>query len=855
MGVVLIWWFVMLLAGAACLPLTGYIFRKFRDGGWLFSKMLGLFLAAWILWAFNCLGLLLFLRENAAMVCLALAIANYGGYLLFMRYVRQRRADAFENAAVSGSIRRDGRRDLFDRLYAGRWLILFEEAAFFLLFALSVYVVGFKPDAYGTEKFMDYGFITSMMRSLTMPFADMWYSGKAVNYYYGGQYITAFLVKLTGVTAGEGYNLMRALVTTASFLLPFSLVYQLLADSRVVRRRITGRGLGRLRPPAAQESSAAAADPDETDACAAADPDETDICAAADPDETDICPADASALPDPPEEKAGKRSGEERQKAEKIERIPLLGGLLGGCAVAFCGNFHYVIYGIILPIVNKIRGISYTYWFPDSTRYIGYDPDLPDKTIHEFPSYSSVLGDLHAHYLNILFVVTVTAVVYGWAQKRRERAVWNSPVMECAGTVLCPEVLLTGFMTGAFRWTNFWDFPIYYVVTGSIFFFVLLGEWRKKLPLFAVTILLIAAVMFGAGVIGGLPFTATFFQISSEIGVTSSHTLLHQLAILWGLPFAVLIGYVISLIREKEPHLDLPDLCVLMFGLCAAGLVFLPEVIYVKDIYSGEHYRANTMFKLTYQAFILFGMCMAYILTRELAKGRTVGRKGGVSGSAAEGWAGTAGDSSSPVTAEAGTAGARKISGSRSKTSGRWLKARAGWYAALAGTVLLLLTGGYMPHSVRAWFGNIFNPSMRIDTDASVFVSEYFDSDYEAIDYLNAEVAGQPVVLEAHGDSYTDYERVSVATGLPTVAGWYVHEWLWRQDLTDLNARVADIKAVYSARAEDEAVTRMILEKYDVSYIYVGNLEREQYPDLSDEVLKSLGEVVFDDGVTFIVKV
>ena len=82
-----------------------------------------------------------------------------------------------------------------------------------------------------------------------------------------------------------------------------------------------------------------------------------------------------------------------------------------------------------------------------------------------------------------------------------------------------------------------------------------------------------------------------------------------------------------------------------------------------------------------------------------------------------------------------------------------------------------------------------------------------------------------------------------------------MHEWLWRQDLTDLNARVADIKAVYSARAEDEAVTRMILEKYDVSYIYVGNLEREQYPDLSDEVLKSLGEVVFDDGVTFIVKV
>ena len=51
--------------------------------------------------------------------------------------------------------------------------------------------------------------------------------------------------------------------------------------------------------------------------------------------------------------------------------------------MAFCGNFHYVIYGIILPIYNRIKGVYYSYWFPDSTRYIGYNPDLPDKTIHE----------------------------------------------------------------------------------------------------------------------------------------------------------------------------------------------------------------------------------------------------------------------------------------------------------------------------------------------------------------------------------------------------------------------------------------------------------------------------------------
>ena len=85
----------------------------------------------------------------------------------------------------------------------------------------------------------------------------------------------------------------------------------------------------------------------------------------------------------------------------------MLAGLLAGMGTAFCGTMHYVVYGLIKPLTDE----GFLYWFPDATRYIGYDPDLPDKTIHEFPAYSSILGDLHAHYLNILFVVTVTAVI------------------------------------------------------------------------------------------------------------------------------------------------------------------------------------------------------------------------------------------------------------------------------------------------------------------------------------------------------------------------------------------------------------------------------------------------------------
>lgn len=80
-------------------------------------------------------------------------------------------------------------------------------------------------------------------------------------------------------------------------------------------------------------------------------------------------------------------------------------GLLRGGAVSLAGNMHYVIYGCI----RQWLGLNESaYWFPSSTRYIGYDPLVEnDRTIHEFPSYSFVLGDLHAHVVNVMFVLLV----------------------------------------------------------------------------------------------------------------------------------------------------------------------------------------------------------------------------------------------------------------------------------------------------------------------------------------------------------------------------------------------------------------------------------------------------------------
>ena len=159
---------------------------------------------------------------------------------------------------------------------------------------------------------------------------------------------------------------------------------------------------------------------------------------------------------------------------------------------------------------------------------------------------------------------------------------------------------------------------------------------------------------------------------------------------------------------------------------------------------------------------------------------------------------------------------------------------------------------GYTVHGSGAWFGNVFWFEDRVGADAAVFVEEKLRSDAGAIEWLCANVEGQPVVLEANGDSYSDYGRVSVATGLPTVLGWYVHEWLWRSDTYFLKERAHDVELVYTGTDAEEVLE--MIRKYEIRYVYVGKLEREKFPALNDGLLREVGTVVYEDGETYIVE-
>ena len=714
------WYLLALVLGAAAMPLTGRLFRRFQDRGWMFSKVTAIAVSGFLTWFLVAVKIIKFTTMTCIVVTLVCAAAS------LILYCREQKA-GFECIPFAH----------LDLVYA-------EELLFFTAFLLWTYFAGFHPAAYGTEKFMDYGFMEAMMRSKTLPATDLWYSQGKINYYYGGQYFAVFLTKLSGAKVELTYNLMRTFVAGLAFAMPFSLVHQMVTDR-----------LGRI------------------------------------------------------------RTGWKKA-------LPSVTGILAGISVSIAGNMHYVVYGQIIPFIQKLKGEEVSsYWFPDATRYIGFNPDVEDKTIHEFPCYSFVLGDLHAHVVDIMFVLLLLGLLYAWMKKVRttelsgesmsRREFWKKQL-------LMPQLLAAGALLGMFHWTNYWDFVIYFVVTcGAALFMNIIGQKGKIRWVLGVTAAQAVEILTLATVII-LPFTLQFdtSNMVQGIALAKHHSLLHQLLVLWGLPGILTILFVVSLLIEKLrgaeqkslyhllTSIRLPDLFAVLMGLCAIGLVLIPELVYVRDIYENGNARANTMFKLTYQAYIMFGMTMIYAIFRLLVIGKN------------------------------------KI-----------LKV-----LAFIGLFLFVWTCGYFGNSVHSWFGTVWKPSQYKGLNATAFLETDFPEDVNGIRWLKENISDAPVVLEANGDSYSEYERVSAMTGFPTIMGWYVHEWLWRGDLADLNAKIEEIKEIYTST--DETREKELLDEYNVSYIFVGSCERNKYgADLNNDLLKGLGEVVFQDSEypTYIVKI
>ena len=706
---VLVWWAALLFIGLMYYPLSNVFFSSFTDRGFLLSKTIGLAVSSYILWLMSFIKVL----PVSRLACFGAAAVP--GILLYIH-------------ALSSRQRMKALLPDYDAL---QWIFTGESLFLFAL-CFWTYLRGFNPRIEGLEKFMDYGFLNSVLRSEYVPPKDMWFAGGNINYYYFGHYISAFITRLSGIKTEIAYNIMMAALFAFCMALSFVIAANLL------------KGFGI------------------------------------------------------------------KKKAQ------IIGGIISAFLVSLGGNLHSFFYGFL----SKFTEEGDKYWFPDATRYIGYNPETRDKTIHEFPVYSFVVSDLHAHVINMVFVLSLLALLIAVFRKLQKRRPDNFDRLNIISEAFIPELLLLGLLTGIFQMSNYWDYPIYLTVTLFTLFCAGIRQYGYNKTMINISFIRFFIVL-ASSIVFALPFNMAFDNMAGGIRFTEDRTLPHQFFVLWGYQLTLTIIFFIyilyteqniklkreyskkrqkirsemTLIARIQNVLDknpIEDVFAVILCVSAIGLLIIPEIVYVKDIYSAEHKRANTMFKLTYQAFIMFGLAAGYIFIRI-----------------------------------------------RRQSHRNW-RIMAAIIIAL---IMIALPMIYPFYAIPSWYRHL-DPERYEGLDGLAFMKKEHPDDYDLVIWLRENVQGQPAILEANGDSYSYYGRISMSTGLPTIQGWYVHEWLWRNDFNIVNERVEEVKTVYES--VDIDMTRKILGKYQIKYIVIGQPERDSFPELNEEKLLALGNVVFE---------
>jgi YYY domain-containing protein len=151
---------------------------------------------------------------------------------------------------------------------------------------------------------------------------------------------------------------------------------------------------------------------------------------------------------------------------------------------------------------------------------------------------------------------------------------------------------------------------------------------------------------------------------------------------------------------------------------------------------------------------------------------------------------------------------------------------RGAWQVGLVALIgVALFTAGSATYGVLTT-NRVRTPKPTLDGTAYLPLREAHEA--AAFEWLNQNIAGIPVIAEAYGPSYQEYARVSMNTGLPTVLGWDYHVYQRAHGWGDINRRKADLEKLYTG--DNKEAVKAILGKYHVSLVYLGPLERRRYP-------------------------
>ena len=769
---ILAWLLAMIVIQLAVLPLTTLLFQPLPDRGYLFSKGLGILLVCVVAWLLASVKWVPF---------------SFGGVVIGILVVG--------SVSIVALVTKW---ELITTCIKKRWrIIVVSEAVFVGAFLGFVLIRMANPDLWhpwqGGEKPMDLAYLNAVLKSTYMPPYDPWFAAGSINYYYGGQFIVSSFIRLTGIESTVAFNLAIPMFFALTIGGSFSIVYNLAESSRQ-RLSMAAEGI-----------------------------------------------------------------------ASNFAWSPVLAGLTGALFVAVIGNLHGAVQLVENTTDVLFRNLPFgTFDFWRSSRMM--PPDPPGNEITEFPFFTFLFADLHAHLMVIPFTLIAIGLGLGIVLGSKQLTQgWS------VGEV--SRVVTLGIVVGAMRMINAWDYPTYLIVAGvSILLGSLLRNGGPNL-LVIVEAGVKSAIVLLVGVMVFLPYNANYETFFSSLEPTTNQTVLLQFLAINGLFMFVVGSFFVNECREwgksiwlsvswklarwnfrfatatRVNYRERRQILIIRLGLIGIGLVIVgflialtvvdklgstipvllvfvvvggvvsykrifsskpdsPHVVFAialvliafllaigLDLYrlEGDIDRMNSVFKIYLQIWVTLALASAYFLWR-LVHSRT-----------------------EPIL---------KLP--------RWKQL---W---LVTTALLIIGASVYPIlGTQARLRVRFDTDLPLTLDGMAYMSNTtshrdangdidLTSDYEAIRWIQNNIEGSPVMLEANTPNYRWGGRVSIYTGLPNIVGWGWHQeqqrWNYRQQV---NKRIEAVKRIYETTSIEEALA--ILQEHDVEYIYVGQLERLYY--------------------------
>ncbi|MDX2079063.1 MAG: DUF2298 domain-containing protein [bacterium] len=835
-----VWWLTIMVFGFITFPILFAVFPALADRGYGFSKIIGIVLTAWIAWA---LGTLRFLTwSSAGLFVILLVLAGFSAWVTWRV------------------------RATFFPFIRARWkMLLWMDILALALFIAFVGVRLSNPDLwhpqFGGEKPMDFAYFNAVLRSTIFPAYDPWFGGGYLNYYYFGFVIAGVPTLLLGVVPSVAYNLIIPMLFSVTGMGAFSVAFNVVSSWKITEKTVDEDG---QLVPVMQD--------DKPKRRPLGNPWVAGIMAlmmAVVFGNLDNGRVFLGALANA----GGYKQAQgmfvvelEQEYYDTYGQYPDFLTKLRICQDAQIlrdqapltdqigyelNSISSLLTSIPSGFLSALSGgqvyISGERWFWAPTRTITEIPCQADGAINEMPYFTFLYGDLHAHMVSMPLMLFAMLFVFAEIMHagRDKRAWWMQ----------FGAIFLGALVIGLFTATNTWETP-----TFTIFGVLGLGyawwlNWGKISRWSLWNLLLRVGGFLIIAVVVALPFSWWFSSALTEFKVWDGRkTPLWAYLSIHGLFLFVIVSLLIwetarwmrsVRVRTLRGKLNLLISLMLLAGMVFFGtlavvfmgyhvaMVVIPLVIWIGILFFRPNQSRPMQFIL-----VLAGLALAITFGTEIITLRLDnGRQNSIFKFYIQVWL---------IFSVVGGAGFSWLT----SNANRW-KARIAlpWYSIMGVMIFICLLYPITATGAKSAFRMSPDVPLTLDGNAYMnYVTQFYEdgltsigglpeyvtlsSDYDAIQWLQRNVKGSPIIMEAqsYGSLYKWGGRISINTGLPSVAGWDYHQTQQRSLNTMpavVRQRAANVNSFYSTL--DIVTASDILRFYNVSYVVVTDYETKRY--------------------------